>query len=221
MCDRAKIVVIVQYPIDEPWRRPILHMPSTTSRQSNFDLAIYLDQRGAHCLQVQPHVRSRVLRRHRLLIGQGARMHTTSVERGDGCSIAILDPHGKVVAWHDTLPGAKTFDLGVTGIHVSQFFLPHDVAFGRPDRGLMAACLHGSNIQQRWQRRPDGSILWAYTVIEAMRLGNGELDGYSHVTRFAQDPHARALADAQRVPRQRSVCYADTTQLSAGRHARL
>lgn len=143
----------------------------------------------------------------RLLIGQGARMHTTSVERGDGCSIAILDTHGRVVAWHDTLPGAKTLDPGVAGAHVSQFYLPHDVAFGRPGRGLMAACLHGSDTQQRWHRRPDGSILWAYTVIEAMRLGNGELNGYSHVTRFAQDPHARAVADARCVAGRYSVCH--------------
>jgi hypothetical protein len=137
-------------------------------------------------------------------------MHRASLERGDRCSIAILDSRGMVIAWHDTLPGSKTLDLRITGVHVSQFYLPHDVTFRRADRGLTAACVHGSDTQHRWHRRPGGSIFWADTVIEAMRLKGGELNGYSHVTRHAQDPGARVLVDARRAPRQYSVCYGAT-----------
>lgn len=142
----------------------------------------------------------------RSLTKLGARMYATSLERGDGCSIAILDSSGLVVAWHDTLPGAATLDFGVIGIHVSQFYLAQDVAFQRPNRRLDAACLNGTDTQQGWHRRPDGSIFWGVTVIEAMRLKNGELHGYSHVTRHLQDPHQRVLADA-RAPRQYSACF--------------
>jgi hypothetical protein len=143
----------------------------------------------------------------RSLTKLGARMHATSVERGDGCSIAILDNRGLVVAWHDTLPGAATLDFGVIGIHVSQFYLPQDVAFQRPNRRLDAACLNGTDTQQGWHRRPDGSIFWGVTVIEARRLQSGELHGYSHVTRRSQDPHERVLADVRRPPRQYSPCF--------------
>ena len=145
--------------------------------------------------------------RQRLLIKQGARMNAASVESGERCSIAILDTRGLVIAWHDTLPGAKSFDLRVAGVHVSQFYLPHDVTFGRPAHGLMAADLHGSDTQQRWHRRPGGTIFWAATVIRAMRLKSGELNGYTHVTRYAQDPRERIVADARRAPREYSVCY--------------
>lgn len=143
----------------------------------------------------------------RLLTKLGARMHATSVERGDGCSIAILDSRGTVVAWHDSLPGATKFDFEVVGIHVSQFYLPQDVAFQRPDRRLNAASLHGSDTQQGWHRRPNGSIFWGVTVIEAMRLPSGELHGYSHVTRYLQEPRERVLADARRAPRQYLACF--------------
>jgi hypothetical protein len=143
--------------------------------------------------------------RNRLLIKRGARMHATSLERGDGCAIAILDRSGVVHAWHDTLPGAAAFDFRIIGTHVSQFYLPQDVTLLRPDRGLIAAGLHGSNTQQGWHRRPDGSIFWGVTVIEPIYLESGELYGYSHVTRFSQDPRGRALADVRPVPRQYSA----------------
>lgn len=137
----------------------------------------------------------------RLLTKLGTRMHATSVERGDDCSIAILDDRGVVVAWHDNLPGAASFDFGVIGMHVSQFYLTHDVVFQRAECRLNAACLHGSDTQQGWRRRPDGAVFWGITVIEAMRLKNGEVHGYSHVTRYAREPRERVTASVRRAPR--------------------
>jgi len=140
--------------------------------------------------------------RSRLLIKRGARMHATSVERGDGCAIAILDARGVVFAWHDSLPDATAFDFRIIGTHVSQFYLAHDVALLRPGRGLSAASRYGSDTQQGWHRRPNGSVFWGVTVIEPMHLKSGELYGYSHVTRFAQAPRGQARPDVRRVPRQ-------------------
>lgn len=144
-------------------------------------------------------------RRDHLLVQRGALMHAISVERGDGCAIAILDQRGVVHAWHDSLPGATGFDFKVIGAHVSQFYLPRDVALLRPDRDLIAACAQGSNTQQGWHRRPGGSVFWAITVIEPIYLDGKELNGYSHVTRFAQDPRGRAPAEARDVPRRYST----------------
>jgi hypothetical protein len=142
--------------------------------------------------------------RNRLLMKRGARMHATSVGRGDGCAIAILDHRGMVHAWHDSLPDAASFDFRIIGAHVAQFYLPQDVALLRPDRSLIAASLQGSHTQQGWQRRPGGSIFWGVTVIEPIYLKSGELYGYSHVTRFAQDPRGRARAEVRAVPRHYS-----------------
>lgn len=145
--------------------------------------------------------------RNRLLIKRGARMHATSVERGDGCAIAILDRRGVVHAWHDSLPGAAAFDFKTIGAHVSQFYLPQDVALLRPDRGLIAACLHGSDTRQGWHRRPNGSVFWGITVIEPIYLESGGLNGYSHVTRFAEDPRVRVPADVRDVPPKYSAFH--------------
>lgn len=145
--------------------------------------------------------------RNRLLVEQGARMHVTSVERSDGCAIAMLDHRGVVHAWHDSLPGATAFDFRIIGTHVSQFYLPQDIALLRPDRDLLAACLHGSTTQCGWRRRPGGSIFWAATVIQPIYLDNEELNGYSYVTRFAQDPRGRAQSEVRDVPRQYSTFH--------------
>ncbi|MFC4312406.1 hypothetical protein ACFPN2_25205 [Steroidobacter flavus] len=146
--------------------------------------------------------RPNLRQRSRLLIKLGAQIHATSVDRSDGCAIAILDHCGVVRAWHDSLPGATAFDLRIIGAHVLQFYLPHDVALLRPDRDLLAARLHGSTTQHRWHRRPNGSIFWAVTVIEPIYLENGELNGYSHVTRLAHDPRGRPPAEIRDAPRQ-------------------
>ena len=143
--------------------------------------------------------------RNRLLIKRGARMHTTSVGRGDGCAIAILDHRGVVHAWHDSLPGAMAFDFRILGSHVSQFYVPQDVALLRPNRNLSAASVNGSNTQHGWHRRPGGSIVWGITIIEPIHLDSGELYGYSHVTRFARDPRDRVLANVTPPPRNYSA----------------
>ena len=142
--------------------------------------------------------------RNHLLVAQGARMHATSIERSDGCAIAMLDHRGVVHAWHDSLPDAMAFNFRIVGTHVSQFYLPQDVVLLRPDRDLFAACLHGSTTQQGWRRRPNGSIFWAVTIIQPIYLESGALNGYSHVTRFAQDPRGRAPAEARDAARQYS-----------------
>lgn len=141
------------------------------------------------------------------LMKRGAQMHATSVERGDGCAIAILDQRGVVHAWHDSLPGATAFDFRIIGTHVSQFYLAQDIALLRPDRGLVAAGLHGSNTRQGWHRRPNGSIVWGVTVIEPIHRESGELYGYSHVTRFAQDPRTEVMADIRPVPQPYSAFH--------------
>lgn len=176
--------------------RPNLGQPGSSTSPPDRNVIRLKNVTGLHA------ARTRCPWRSRLLINQGARLHATSVERSDGCAIAMLDHRGVVHAWHDSLPGATTFDFRIIGAHVSQFYLPQDIALLRPDRDLLVACLHGSTTQRGWRRRPDGSIFCAVTVIEPIYLESGELNGYSHVTRIAQDPYGRAPTEARNVPRQ-------------------
>jgi hypothetical protein len=106
-----------------------------------------------------------------------------SVERHDRCAIAILDAKGIVIAWHDHLPYARPRDPDVLSRHMSQFYLPTDIAIHVPTRHLWIAAEYGMDTQRGWRRRPSGEIFWGVTVMQSILLSDGELLGYSHVTR--------------------------------------
>jgi hypothetical protein len=126
--------------------------------------------------------------RRRLLAARGQQIHTTSVERADRCAIAILDTRGIVIAWHDHLPHALAYDPSVLSRHMSQFYLPDEIALSVPARHLSIAAEHGVDTQRGWRRRPGGEIFWGVTVMQSILLSDGELLGYSHVTRSLHAP---------------------------------
>src|SRR5690606_14996808 len=92
------------------------------------------------------------IRRRRLLLARGGQIHTRSVECADRCAIAILDTQGIVIAWHDHLPRARRSDHGVVNRHMSQFYLPEDIALYLPARHLSMAAEHGIDTQRGWRR---------------------------------------------------------------------
>ena len=137
--------------------------------------------------------------RDRLLAARGQQIHTTSVERDDRCAIAILDTSGIVIAWHNHLPYARPYDPGVLSRHMSQFYLPDDIALNVPAHHLSIAAEHGVDTQSGWRRRPGGEIFWGVTVLQSLLLSDGELLGYSHVTRSLHAP-ARHIFSPRRAP---------------------
>jgi hypothetical protein len=126
--------------------------------------------------------------RHRLLAARGQQIHITSVERYDRCAIAILDARGVVTAWYDHLPRARPYDPGVLSRHMSQFYLPDDIAIHVPARHLSITARYGVDTQRGWRRRPSGEIFWGVTIMQSILLSDGELLGYSHVTRSLRGP---------------------------------
>jgi hypothetical protein len=126
-------------------------------------------------------------RRH-VLASRGKQIHLTSLERNDRCAIAILDAKGIVIAWHDRLPHARSFDPAVLTRHMSQFYLPDEIALQIPFRHLSIAAEHGVDTQRGWRRRPGGEVFWGVTIMHSILLSGGELLGYSHVTRLVRGP---------------------------------
>jgi hypothetical protein len=126
-----------------------------------------------------------------MLATRGRQIHSASVERDDRCAIAILDVRGIVIAWHDHMPRARPFDAGVLSQHMSQFYLPDEIALHVPARHLSITAEYGVDTQRGWRRRPGGEIFWGVTVMHSILLGDGELLGYSHVTRSMRGPAQR------------------------------
>jgi two-component system CheB/CheR fusion protein len=100
----------------------------------------------------------------------------------------MLDEDGVIVAWYER---ARDIELGKAPIidcHVSNLYVTADVMLGIPIRELCSATIHGSSAQQGWRRGSDGATFWGSTVIQSVRLRDGRLQGFSHVTREAAIP---------------------------------
>jgi PAS domain S-box-containing protein len=111
--------------------------------------------------------------RFRLLV-EGARDH----------AIFMLDPSGRVASWN---PGAERIKgyraEEIISQHFARFYPAEAVRSGQPERGLQLAAAQGYFEEEAWRVRKDGSRFWANVVITALRDEEGNLRGFSKITR--------------------------------------
>ena len=108
-------------------------------------------------------------------------------------AIYMLDPAGKVVSWNKGAERLKGYTSDeILGRDVSVFFLPEDVAAGKPQAELARATANGRTADESWRVRKDGSRFWAEVVVTALRDDAGGLRGFAKVTR---DFSARKKSD--------------------------
>src|SRR5580704_11730924 len=99
-------------------------------------------------------------------------------------AIYMLDPAGKVVSWNKGAERLKGYTAEeILGKDVSVFFLPVDVAAGKPAAELARAAADGRTEQESWRVRKDGSHFWADVIVTALRDDDGTLRGFAKVTR--------------------------------------
>ena len=140
--------------------------------------------------------------RRRVLQRRGALMHAALAREFEHASLAMLDETGVVVSWYGQV-GASTED--VVDRHVSQFYLPMEIASNQPLRDLRSAAVGGCISREGWRRRTDGTTFWGHVVIEAVLLRDGRLQGFSYVMRAAAEQIVRSrspLRDGLTIHRQ-------------------
>jgi PAS domain S-box-containing protein len=99
-------------------------------------------------------------------------------------AIYMLDPAGKVVSWNKGAERLKGYTSEeILGKDVSVFFVPADVASGKPAAELARATADGRTEQEAWRVRKDGSRFWADVIVTALRDDDGNLQGFAKVTR--------------------------------------
>jgi hypothetical protein len=100
----------------------------------------------------------------------------------ESCSLAMLDEAGVVISWYGQLGAPGDGNQPFVDRHVSQFYLPEEIATGQPQRDLDSATASGRMTHRGWRRQTDGTTAWSMFVIEAVRLRDGRLQGFSYVT---------------------------------------
>src|SRR5581483_11880066 len=106
------------------------------------------------------------------------------VESVQDYAIFVLDTSGHVVTWNAGAQRIKQYTSAeILGRHFSVFYPPSEVAKGVPDGALKTAAAEGHWQNEGWRVRKDGSRFWASVVITALRNSEGDLVGYTKVTR--------------------------------------
>jgi PAS domain S-box-containing protein len=106
------------------------------------------------------------------------------VEAVKDYAIFMLDADGNVATWNAGAERIKGYrDHEIVGRHFSLFYTPEDGANGKPTAQLKSAAETGRVEDEGWRVRKDGTRFWANVVISAIRDTNGELRGFTKVTR--------------------------------------
>ncbi|HET7564130.1 MAG TPA: PAS domain S-box protein [Gemmatimonadaceae bacterium] len=128
-----------------------------------------------------------------------AELHQLLINAVRDYALFVLDPTGHVATWN---PGAERLKgytaQEIIGRNFSLFYLPEEVAAGKPVRLLQVAAREGRVEDEGWRVRKDGARFWASVVITALHDDTGHLVGFAKITRdlterYARETQARAL----------------------------
>jgi len=106
------------------------------------------------------------------------------VEGVQDYAIYLLSPEGVVLNWNSAAERVKQWRAEeIVGQHCAVFWLPQDVAAGKPMQYLEAAARLGHFRTEDYRVRKDGSLFWATLDITAIYREDGSLRGFAEVTR--------------------------------------
>ena len=113
-----------------------------------------------------------------------AELHLRLVESVTDYAIYALDTSGHVMTWNrgaERLKGYRPDEI--IGRHFSLFYPPEEIAAGDPESEIEIATREGRFEDEGWRLRKDGSRFWANVILAPLRTNEGELIGFSKVTR--------------------------------------
>lgn len=106
------------------------------------------------------------------------------VDEVEDYAILLLSTEGIIQNWNrgaELIKGYKAEEIVGKSFHV--FYLEADLISGLPERLLQTARDHGRAVHEGWRVRKNGSKFWGSIVITALHDDNGNVTGFSKVTR--------------------------------------
>jgi len=106
------------------------------------------------------------------------------IEAVSDCAIYSLDKNGRITSWNSGAQRIKGYTTEeIIGRHFSQFYTKEDVEAGVPQRVLETAAVAGHYEGEGWRVRKDGTKFWSNVVVTPLHNEDGELVGFSKITR--------------------------------------
>ncbi len=120
-------------------------------------------------------------------------------------AIYMLDPSGYVVTWNRGAQKIKGYTAEeIVGKNFACFYTAEDVAADKPQHNLREAARRGHIRDQGLRIRKDGSTFEAEIVLTALREPNGNIRGYSKVTRDITDQIRSREFEAEKIAAQKA-----------------
>src|SRR5438094_1344899 len=120
-------------------------------------------------------------------------------------AICMLDPNGNVVTWNRGAEKIKGYTAEeIVGKNFACFYTAEDVAADKPQRNLREAARRGRIRDQGLRIRKDGSTFEAEVVLTALRDADGNIRGYSKVTRDITDQIRSRELEAEKMAAQKA-----------------
>jgi PAS domain S-box-containing protein len=99
-------------------------------------------------------------------------------------SIVLLNKEGIIENWNKGAKNIKGYNTeDVLGKHFSIFYSEKDLQNDLPQKLLDFAILNGKANHEGWRIRKDGSAFWGTTVITTLHDKNGNVTGFTKLTR--------------------------------------
>ena len=117
-----------------------------------------------------------------------AHLHKRMIEEVQDYAIILLDIDGTILTWNmgvEKIKGYKAHEI--IGQNFNIFYLPLDRQEGLPQKLIELAALEGRAKHVGRRVRKDGSIFWGSILITALHDDEGNLVGFTKLTRELRD----------------------------------
>ena len=117
-----------------------------------------------------------------------AQLHKKMIEEVQDYAIILLDIDGTILTWNmgvEKIKGYKAHEI--IGQNFSIFYLPLDRQEGLPKKLIDLAALEGRAKHVGRRVRKDGTIFWGSILITALHDDEGNLVGFTKLTRELRD----------------------------------
>lgn len=133
------------------------------------------------------------------VLRQSEERYRLLVEQLMDYGIFMLDEKGRISSWNEGARRIKGYNADeIIGKYFSIFYPREDILDGKPARELEIARAVGKYEEEGWRLKKNGERFWANVLITAVYNSEGQLVGYSKVTRdLTEKKHTeQALKDS-------------------------
>lgn len=117
-------------------------------------------------------------------MSEGNNIYRKMVDEIEDYAIILLDMQGTIRNWNKGAEKIEQFtEAEVIGKSFKIFYLPEDLENHVPDAMLEQARSQGRATREGWRIRRDGSKFWSSIAITALHGNDGEIIGFSKVTK--------------------------------------